>query len=102
MSQKFIYMTYKTITPTKKTIKSIDKMIQSLIVDGVNPEVLEGMTEAEKQEFVNIICRDVIRLRNGEIVVCDAPLDDIFDEILLETITQNENNIARRSNPVTA
>jgi len=95
-------MTFKTITPSKKTIKSINKMLESLTVDGVNPEVLEGMTEAEKQEFVDIVRHDVIKFRNGEMRVCDEPLDKIFDEILLETIAQNENSIARRSDPVIA
>jgi hypothetical protein len=95
-------MTFKTIIPSKKTIKSIDKMLETLTVDGVNPEVLEGMTEAEKQEFVDIVRQDVIKFRNGEMRVCDEPLDKIFDEILLETIAQNENGIARRSDPVIA
>ena len=95
-------MTFKTITPSKKAIKSIDKMLETLTVEGVNPEVLEGMTEAEKKEFVGIVRQDVIKFRNGEMRVCDEPLDKIFDEILLETIAQNENSVAKLGDPVIA
>jgi hypothetical protein len=96
-SQKLIYMTFKTIIPSKKTIKSIDKMLETLTVEGVNPEVLEGMTEAEKQEFVDIVRQDVIKFRNGEMRVCEGDINDIMDEILLESIACYESGIIRAS-----